>query len=803
MEVTPTQDAPAIGEDVSGKIELAESRIRDGWHAHSIFRKLEWDDTNAEAGRANIDYQIDGGLPYDPQVMRDANRGDEANVNFREARAEDDLAQTPFIEMTTVTPILWNIRTSHGNETERVEWGRIISEEFTKTVRDWGEDFDYFRQRLAQQFTRHGAGFAYFEDEFTWKWRSDGLGSFKLPRNTESRTSAIPYCICKRSMSVSELYKFVHNEKKAQDEGHWNVNAVKRSLVYATSKSGQDWFNYGWEGFQRQAKENDIEFSTRSEKVRVYHLWCIEFDGQISHYIGLQDGVAMEQGEICNPEDVSENSEESEKSNMVGNGFLYAYRCRFPSFESAIISFFYAIGTHATIHTIRGQGEMNFAPISLSNKITCKMSDLAAVSSMLLLGVDNANEAQNIAFVQRGAFMVYSRENGAKAEPTEMPDVSSRLNPLLDRLAGLRRQISPSNSQPEKSNSKQPKNKYEIQSEQNRTGSLNSAMLTQFFGPWGRLGKEMYRRMMNPKLHDDDPGGREAFAFRAACMALGVPKEAMQFDKVTVDAVRTIGNGSPEQRQYASEQILEMSEGFDEHGKWQARMDAVASVPGVNYAAAMDYVGPEKPRQPIDKQVANVENALFTLGQKQPVETEENHWVHCLTHSELVKQTVEALQNGEMEGAKLVPILSAALENMLAHSKLLSEDSSKGKESAWVRHFVQTNNGVLEQQENKLVAAIQRQQEAAQQPSGQEQPQPPDQGAQQEMAHKQGEEQRRQDIHQAKLAQMQQEYEMRQRRFNQELISQDADARQKRSLADLKAAHETAIEAARLASQGA
>jgi len=293
MPISPTQDVPAIGEDNQGKVTLAESRIRDGWHAHSIFRKLEWDDTNAEEARAKIDYQIDGGLPYSPQVMRDANRGDEANVNFREAKAEDDLAQTPFIEMTTVTPILWNIQASHGNETDRVQWGRIISEKFTKTVRDWGEDFDYFRLRLAQQFTRHGAGFTYWEDEYDWRWRSDGLSPFKLPRKTESRTSAIPYCICKREMSIDELYRKIRNEKATKDLGLWNIDAVKRALVYASS-SGQTWYNYGWEQFQKEVKENDIEFSTRSEMVRIFHLWCREFDGTVSHYIGLQDGVQRE-----------------------------------------------------------------------------------------------------------------------------------------------------------------------------------------------------------------------------------------------------------------------------------------------------------------------------------------------------------------------------------------------------------------------------------------------------------------------------------------------------------------------------
>lgn len=781
-----TVDIPLITEpSQDDKPKLPESRVRDGWHGHAIYRKLERDDSDAEAARAAIDFQIDGGLPYPKEVMREAGRGEDANVNLGEAKAEDSAAQNPFIEMGTVSQKLWQIDTKFGNENDRAQWSTTISTKFSEQVRKWGAGFDYFRLRLAQQFTRHGWGFAYWEDEINWKWRSDGPGAFKLQRDTESYAEAIDYCICKRSLTVTQLYKFIRNEDRVKEVGHWNVDAVKLALRRAAVSSTGGLENYSWEDFQRQIKENDIELGARAEKIQVYHLWVCEYDGRISHYVGLQDGVATVNGTVFPPRP---EDEADKKGDMIGNGFLYAHRFRFPKFESAIVPFFYEIGTHATAHTVRAQGATNFGPISISNRAWCNFIDCVKAASMIVMAADTPADAENFAYIQRGAFMVYSG-GSTKVVPTAMPDVSGRFQPLMEKLEGLRAKLSPTGiaSGQQKDKSKQPDTKYGTQAKQNQSGALSSAILTQWFGPFGRLGDEMYRRMMNPKLREDDPGGKEAFEFRAACMAEGVPAEAMRYENCTVEAVRVIGNGSPEQRQYTSEQIWEMADAFDEVGRHDALVEVLTSKPGMSWQRAVHFAGPLKPRQPVDEQIANGENSMFTLGAKAKVTGEQNHWVHCRVHSELVKETADGFDQGTIDGPTLVKILTPALDNMQAHSEFLSKDKTREKEAAWVRKFLQNNNGTLEQQENKLVAEMQRQQEQqGQQGNGAQPPNP--------------EEQRKSELHQTEIAAKQQEIQNRQREFEQRLATESQIARQKMTIADLKAAQETAREAAELAS---
>lgn len=775
-----TEDVPLIAGEKDGKETIPASRVRDGWQAHAIFRKLERDDSLAEQQRARIDYQIDGGKPYDDRVMIDAGRGEDANVNVGEAKAEDMMAQNPFIEMGTVSQNLWQINTKFGNVADQARWSSIISQKFTAKVREWA-DFDYFRLRLAQQFTRHGAGFAYWEDEKDWRWRSDGLGAFKLPRDTESRAGAIDYSICKRSMSVTSLYRHVENEKRAKEVGRWNVEAVKIALRKAAVSSGNALETYSWEDFQRQIKENDIEFGYRAEKVQVYHLWVQEYDSRVTHYLGLQDGVAMETQEIKLPE------KDDLKDGMIGSGFLYAHRFRFPSFGSAIIPFYYEIGTHATVHTIRAQGATNFGPISISNRTWCNFIDCVKAASMIVMAADTPADAENFAYIQRGAFMVYSG-GSTKVVPTAMPDVSGRMLPLLSGMETLRSKLSPTGiaSAPGKDKSKQPDTKYGVQAKQNQSGSLSSAILTQWFGPFGRLGKEKYRRMMNPDLQEDDAGGKEAFEFRAECMSEGVPAEAMKFENCTIEAVRVIGNGSPEQRQYTSEQVWELADAFDEVGRHDALVEVLTSKPGMSWQRAVHFAGHIQPRQPIDEQIANLENGGFTNGIKAKVTGEQNHWVHCRVHAELVKEIRDGFDQGSVDGPTLVKILTPAIDNMQAHSEELDKDKTREKEAAWVRKFIQNSNGVLEQQENKIVAEMQRQNGGEQGGNG---AQPPN-----------GDEQRKAELHQADLASKQQEIQNRQREFELRLATASQAARQKQTIADMKAAQDIAEKAASLAS---
>jgi hypothetical protein len=224
---------------------------------------------------------------------------------------------------------------------------------------------------------------------------------------------------------------------------------------------------------------------------------------------------------------------------------------------------------------------------------------------------------------------------------------------------------------------------------------------------------------------------------------------------------------------------------FDQPGQHRALLEYVASLPGMDYKTAEDYVGPEQPRLTEDDQFATMENSMFQQGQAVPVVDGQNPWVHCQYHAQLVTQTVQAFEQGQIDGAQLVPILTVALDNMAQHGEQLNQDPTREQEAAYVRQFIQQNNGTLQQQEQKLIAEMQRQQDAQQQ-----------QG--EPMS---GEEQRKWESHQQDIQIRQQEFLMRQRELEQKLQLQEQDAQATRRQKDLALAADIAEKRAKLQQQ--
>lgn len=756
---------PAVSTDTTAagaKPKMPEARVRDAAEGYAIFKKLETDDELAAWKRSNIDYTVDGGKPIDEAVLVDAGRGDDANVNFMEAKAEEDAACAPYVEMTTMTDVFWRVNVSYGDFTERERNNRIMSEELTLLHKEWGADFTHYRLGLAQQFTRHGIGFVYWKDELDWHWSSEGLNAFKLPRDTESRPSAIPYLICKKTIGVEELYAFIRDEKRAKEVNRWNVPAVKHAICSSLNAANRGYTQEAWEDFVKQARENDTTVGATKPKVPIYHLWVREFNGSMSHYIGHQKGAIKH---------------DSDK--IIGNGWLYQHRFRFKNLSRCIIPFTYGIGTHRTYHTVRGQGELSFDTITISNLTRCRMLDAVKAATSILLHVETPAEMEKMTTVQHGGFLMYS---GGKMEPTSMPDVSDRLLPVLRDMQMLRQNITGSFQSRAITEGAQERTKYEIQAQQNQDTRLSSAALTLFLDPWGQVGHESFRRLVNPDLREDDPGGFEAFQFRRRCMKRGVPAAAFKAE-FRVEAVRAIGNGSPQAAQYASEQVYSKSGGFDEIGRKNALRDVVASIPGVGWDNVSRYVGPDDPRPTIDDEIAQLENNDFRNGQHVPITSTQNHWVHCQHHSALVTESVQAFESQQMEPAQLVPILQAALENMLAHSEELNKDNTRTEEAGFIRKFLQNNGGTLQQQEQHLIAQMEAEQKKGQQ---EQQAQPDPQTA--VMLER----------HRLDMQIKQEEFVARQREFEQKLSHQDAEARQKLALKDLEAAARLAEKNARM-----
>lgn len=748
-------------ETLDDKGVVPPRRVKDGEAAYAIYARLRQDDEGAAYQRAAIGNMVDGGKPYDDGILLDAGMGDATNVNFMEGKAEEDSSQTPYIELTSASEILWECHTAVGDEKQRWNDSMIVSREFSRMVREWdGEpsDFTYYKLRLAQQYNRHGISFLYWDNEIDWRWRCDGLNNFRIPRDLESRPSAVPYATCDRWMSVTDLYGFIRDEENVRAMGRWNVEAVQQAIIDAGKGSSR---RNSWERFVQSSRENDIGACQDYDKVAVYHMWMKEFNNEISHYIGLQSGHVKKRG-----------------MRMIGNGFLYEHRFRFRSMQECIIPFTYGIGTHGTFHTIRGMGELNFGPIQISNRIRCKWLDSLKASISVLLEAETPSQAQDVGITHIGPYLVVT---GGKINPNTLPDTSERMLPALRDMQLLRQNITGSfQSRAISEGANDYRTKYEIEAQQAQEGKLGASSMELFIEPWSKAGLQMYRRaVLNDTLREDDPGGKGAFEMIMRCLSQGVSMEALR-SVYKVEAVRLLGNGSPSARQYAAEKIWSLSGSFDEVGRHASLKDMVASIPGVGWQNADRYVGPETPRNTADDSIAELENNDFRSGQSLQVDTFQNHWVHCQHHAPLVTELAQGMQTGQLDPQTGVVALRAVMDNMLAHSEQMNLDPSRVSQAAGIRKFLQNNSGVLQQMETKVLSDMRKQQQSQEQAaSGQEG------GMDQETAMRLSRMQLEIEEMQKENLRRQQEWELKMTKLQEDSDRRRMDAEQRRAERDL------------------
>ena len=189
-----------------------------------------------------------------------------------------------YVDLINSVETLVKVETSFGDPKERIEWNRIISEEYSFQLRKWPR-FNYEYLNLCNHFVGHGVGINYFEDERSWYWRSSGLGDILIPRQTRATEDSIEVAAARRFVPVIEMYKYIENPEVAAELG-WNVAEVKKAIKHASSQTELD----DWERLQNEIKNNDLWTGAKSAKVELVHMWGREFNGSVSHFMTLPNG---------------------------------------------------------------------------------------------------------------------------------------------------------------------------------------------------------------------------------------------------------------------------------------------------------------------------------------------------------------------------------------------------------------------------------------------------------------------------------------------------------------------------------
>jgi hypothetical protein len=667
--------------------KLSGSRLLDANSARAIYKRLVDADNASSRNRSIVDAMFNGAPPYSEAQLRDTGQGDRTNLNFNEADSIRQQALAGYYDLVSSVNEMVALQTSFGPVEKRTEWMMIVAEEFSRTLREW-PGFEYFYQRLVAEFVDHGVGFVYFPDDVDWRPASAGLKDLKLPRSTPASEECIEIAACRVPVLLHKLFAVIEDADAATSAG-WNVAGVRKLILAKLNGDNNTLENKfrDWEALEAEFKNNDIFYGhAKTTEIELIHYWVKEKDGSITHAITDKDGET--------------------------NEFLFRRVSRFESIHKCLIAFTYGIG-NGYYHGIRGLGYKILPHIQVSNQLRCAAVDGAILSSAVMVQpVDQSARAlEDLSLTYYGPWALFPP--GLKVVERTVPNFSNSILPVINDLSMQLQNNTASYQSRAVTPDSQARTAYEVRAQLQKEAVLTASAVNLFYGPFGRVLREIMCRFKSETYRQTDPGGVEVFAFRRRIKERGVPLEAL-YNISRVEPVRSIGFGSASMRMVALDEAMQLAPSMDEIGRQNLIRDRLAARFG--YEAVDRYIPkPEgSPRAPVDKKIAELENQAMANGRPVTVIPGENHYIHANEVLNLLADTLGGVQQGQLPPEQALAVFQVALPHAQEHVAKLATDPIYGQEAGRMAQALQQLSAAAIRIRDEFQAQMENQQKAEQ-----------------------------------------------------------------------------------------
>jgi len=683
-------------ENMSREGAVPKRRIKNAAGLIAIADKYVEQDQDASYLRARQLALVNGEAPFDDSELKNKGLTHIVNANFGEANATFEAALAPYTEIIVGVPRIPHVILD-SYEGDALDDAEIISEEFDWMIKQWPEFYPNM-QLLAREFVGFSVGVAIWPDERTVFWEPVGLKDFKVARDTKVSDESIEVAPVLRTMSVSQLYSYIRNPKAAKLMG-WNIDAVKKAIWCASTKK-DTWKNWQshWEEFEREAKENDLH--------------CGESG---YHRVQLIYGFNRE---------FSQNATEKPKWTMTiacrdVDDFLYERVGKYNSVNSCFTIFTNGVG-QGTFHTLRGLLQRIYNCIQVSNRVLCQAAQGAIASGQIQLQ-GNAEAIQDFQYIEVGPYSFIPM--GLNPVQLLPPTVATQNIPVYSLMSQTMQNNTGSYRSRGTTPDGQARSATEVAQQARQESTLGSASLANFYTPYDKLLTEQYRRAVSPNITANDLGGELALEFRRRCLRRGVTVERMR-EVVKVQAVRSVGDGSPVMGEMASRQMMELYSLLDEKGKENVLRTVFAKIPGIGYSKVDQFVPKGGPRRVVDFDIANLENANLRQGTMPTITDSQNHAVHIEAHIPLIAEIVEMHRQQQMSDEEAMQVLRPAADHATEHLVLFSNNSFRQQEAAQMRKELQNVTAYVDELEQQVINRMMSEQNKLQGQAQEGQPDP-------------------------------------------------------------------------------
>lgn len=638
----PTEAFPPVP-DVT-----AAARVKRASDVVSQYQTLFNEDYIASRDRAVVQSMADRNAPYSDSRLRQLGISGITNVNWGDLGIAQMEAEKPYNSVLMSMSHFGIVPFKNGimTDVEAEEKEIIVAEELHRMITEW-RDFRFRWKMNAHFFTMWGVSFTYREDNLDWRWKVSSLQDVKVPRGTQATVNEVDRIFMKADMTPSDLFAKIRDPEVGRLAG-WNEAQIRMSCANAQPKPLN---TQSPEDMQAMWKDNSVYSGNTNIVVQVVHGFVKEVDGSVSHYIV----------------DYTLNTAEAQ--------FIYEKKGKFADMSEFINAYLFGVGTNGDFHSIRGNAFNLFPSAAALNKLRCKLVDKANDEANTFLSTDNEDATIDNMIVPRGPY--FQLTTGVNFVERTTPPVAGNLVPAIEEMEQTFR-VQSSGMAPRSTaqTERGQKTKYELQRADEIDSSLTSDSMDMFLDSWKWDYREVVKRVINPDLQEDHPGGKQAFDFRRRCEQRGVPYVLLQqldFDNINLN--RGIGRGSSAERRSVLSNLNDTIFGrLDPEGQQILTRDTIAAQTDYRYALML------VPRQagqrpPVDKQIANIENMDLKTGSDAVLVPNQNHIVHVGTHLELLQAYDAAIAEVQVELKDAIPVMLKASEHCNEHMQYIDPES--------------------------------------------------------------------------------------------------------------------------------
>lgn len=639
-------------------IRIPDKVVANTSIARSMYHTLRVNHLDRILLYAEIDGLLQGNPPYDQRALEEAGLGHIANFNTLEPRSLFEKILQSYWTLVFATESVINIEIDIPEVPQSSDFGRILSAEWTKVIKEEWRQFTNELTATCKQLVKYGVSPIMWHDERSPKWKMVELNKFYIPDRTKDNPEEFTNLFMKTEMSMVyliEMYKHYSEEVQngRENKSGWNLEELKWLIQFvANQQSGRYAQHTDSLDMQQRRSALDIDYmELYNENVPLVSLLYRENDGSITHYIFHE---------------------------YLDNGnFLYSYESQYKSMDEAVIIFTRTPGD-IYIHENKGIGHLIFPVSQAKIMLDNATLDMGRWASTPLIS-DSPNPLQSTEPI-RFTPGVATNIGTAKIENNNMGSNMSA-NIAASQFYGNMLQQNLANSGDGAEAGDRSMASLSASQVRMKTFDTNHSMLSMHIDHFYRPLDLMYANMVSVMLRSKRayPDHNISDRWKKRCMAKGVPELVFQVKEdeklpewMTVRATRVAGSGSKMARIIGLESLGPLIGSFGRREQEAYKREFITAHLGPEYVATFTQDSQDTEEIAGGASVAFLENNHMAQGEQALFSESNDHRAHIEVHLALLNDTIQQVSTQQLDVVQADRIFTAALPHTQQHYAALA-----------------------------------------------------------------------------------------------------------------------------------